>query len=45
MERKFVDRPNWKRVLERRFKLSYVENDDFAGYVSVIYLDKVREII
>ena len=29
--------------MERRFKLSYVENDDFAGYVSVIYLDKVRE--
>ncbi|MGF7056820.1 hypothetical protein [Brassicibacter mesophilus] len=37
MERKFVDRPNWNRILERRFKLSYVENDDFEG-VCISYL-------
>ena len=43
MDRKFVNRPNWKRVLERRFKSTYIENDDFVGYVSVIYIDKVRE--
>jgi hypothetical protein len=43
MERRFVNRPNWTRILERRFKLSYVENDDFAGYISALYMDKVRE--
>lgn len=43
MERKFADRPNWKRMLERRFKLSYVEGNDFSGYVSAIFMDKVRE--
>jgi predicted RNA-binding protein associated with RNAse of E/G family len=43
MERKFVDRPNWKRMLKRRFKLSYIESNDFSGYVSAIFMDKVRE--
>ena len=43
MGRRFINRPNWTRILERRFKLSHVENDDFAGYVSVLYMDKVRE--
>lgn len=29
--------------MERRFKLSYVENDDFAGYISALYMDIIRE--
>jgi predicted RNA-binding protein associated with RNAse of E/G family len=43
MERKLVNRPNWKRIMGKRFKLSYVENSDFTGYVTALYLDKVRE--
>lgn len=41
VERKYADRPDWKRVLKRRFKLEYVKASDFEGYVSAIYIDKV----
>lgn len=41
MKRKFADRSNWRRLVERRFKMSYMENDVFRGYVAAIYLDRV----
>lgn len=43
MKRTFADRPNWTRIIERRFKLTYVEEKEFKGYVSIIYIDKVKE--
>jgi predicted RNA-binding protein associated with RNAse of E/G family len=41
MKRKFADRSNWRRPVERRFKMSYMDNDEFRGYVTAIYLDRV----
>lgn len=43
MKRTFADRPNWRRVIDKRFKLTFIENESFQGYVSFIYIDKVRE--
>jgi uncharacterized protein len=43
VERKFADRPNWSRILKRSFKLVHICNEEFCGYVSAIYIDKVKE--
>lgn len=43
MKRKYATRSDWKRVLEREYKQTYVEDDDFTGYICLILLKKVRE--
>lgn len=43
MKRTFADRPSWTRVIEKRFRLTYIEEKEFEGYLSIIYIDKVRE--
>ena len=42
MKKKYADRATWTRVLKRRDNLSYVENEKFSGYISVIYIEKVK---
>ena len=42
MDRKYADRPDWSRVLKKNFKLDYICNKEFSGYVSAIYIDKVK---
>lgn len=43
MKRKFADKENWIRVLKKRFKLTYIDNEDFKGYISAIYIDEVTD--
>jgi uncharacterized protein len=43
MKRTFADRPNWERVVEKRFKLTYVDDGELDGHLSIIYIDKVKE--
>ncbi|MFL0252390.1 hypothetical protein ACJDT4_18430 [Clostridium neuense] len=43
MKRTFANRPNWTRLINKRFKLKYIEQKEFKGYVSIIYADNVRE--
>jgi len=43
MKKKYADRATWTRVLKRRDKISYVENEKFSGYISVIYVEKVKK--
>ncbi len=43
MKKKYADRATWTRVLKRRDKLSYVKNEKFSGYISVIYVEKVKK--
>lgn len=43
MKRTFADRPNWKRIIKKRFKLTYIEEKEFKGHLSIIYIDKVSE--
>lgn len=43
MKRTFADRSSWTRVIEKRFRLTYIEEKDFKGHISIIYIDKVRE--
>ena len=39
----YANRPNWSRVLSKRFYLEYITDDNFSGFVSVILIDKVKE--
>lgn len=43
MNRKHMDRSDWKRVIKSRYKEEFIDNDNFKGYVSLFYIDKVRE--
>lgn len=43
MKRLFADRPDWKRILERRFYCSFLETPDFTGHITLLCLDKIRE--
>lgn len=43
MKRTYADRPNWTRVLNKRFKLEYIENKEYTGFVSIICIDNVKE--
>lgn len=43
LKRKYGDRSDWKRVLEREYAQSYLETDHFKGYVSLLKIAKVKE--
>lgn len=43
MKRTYADRPNWTRVLEKRFNITHIENKELNGYLSITHIDKVRE--
>jgi predicted RNA-binding protein associated with RNAse of E/G family len=43
MKRKYIDKEDWPRILEKRFKYTYINNEEFNGYVSIVYIDKVKE--
>jgi len=43
MKRTFADRPNWTRIIEKKFKLTYIDEKEFKGHLSIIYILKVRE--
>lgn len=43
MKRKYGDRSNWKRVLEREYAQSYLETDNFKGYLSLLKIAKVKD--
>lgn len=43
MKRIFADRNPWPRILARRFYRTHLETADFAGTVTLLCLDAVRE--
>ncbi|WP_282941345.1 DUF402 domain-containing protein [Paenibacillus sp. RC67] len=43
MKQKIANRPNWTRILKKRYYQHYVSDEVFEGYMSFLYLDQVRE--
>ena len=43
MKRKYADYPNWDRVLEKKYKNIYFDNEDFKGSISLLTAVKVKE--
>ncbi|MFS0674141.1 DUF402 domain-containing protein [Ornithinibacillus sp. 179-J 7C1 HS] len=43
LTRKYGDRSNWTRIVERRYAQQYIDAKDFKGYVTLIDMVKVIE--
>lgn len=43
LKRKYGDRSNWSRILERRYAQDLLDDEDFKGYVTLIDMVKVKE--
>lgn len=43
MKRKYLDRSDWRRILNKSLKITYVKENDFEGYISAFYIHKVRK--
>ncbi|MFJ8063268.1 DUF402 domain-containing protein [Psychrobacillus sp. NPDC096426] len=43
MYRKYGDRSDWKRIIQREYAQSYVETKDFTGYITLLKLNQVTE--
>lgn len=43
MKQKQADRPNWQRIIEKRYFQEYIQDECFEGDVSFLFLDKVRQ--
>lgn len=41
MKRKYANLPNWPRIRHKRFGITYFNDEDFKGYATIVYLDKV----
>ena len=43
MKIKSADRPDWQRVVARRFVVQRIDSPNYRGYVTLLRLDEVRE--
>lgn len=43
MKKKIANRPDWFRILEKRYAQTFLEEERFTGYVSLLTLKKVKE--
>lgn len=43
MKRTFADRSDWRRILEKRFYLTQIDQQGLKGNLSIIHMDKVKE--
>lgn len=43
MKRKYGDRSEWKRIVERKYSQSYMESKEFTGYITLLHLVQVSE--
>jgi uncharacterized protein len=43
MKQKHANRPNWERIIEKRYFQEYICEDNYEGYISYLFLDSVKE--
>jgi predicted RNA-binding protein associated with RNAse of E/G family len=43
MERKYANRPNWSRILEKEYKQTYLNDNIYRGHITFLTLRKVKE--
>lgn len=43
MKRKYADRPNWTRIIEKSYSSIFVDDGGFCGHIAFLLLHKVRE--
>ncbi|MFJ7755282.1 hypothetical protein ACQKGI_01190 [Peribacillus muralis] len=43
LKRKYGNRLEWKRVLERKYAQAYIETKEMKGYITLLHTIKVAE--
>jgi predicted RNA-binding protein associated with RNAse of E/G family len=43
LERKYGDRSNWKRVIKREYTQSFLDTEEFKGYITLLKVHRVSE--
>ncbi|MEI5906893.1 DUF402 domain-containing protein [Bacillus spongiae] len=43
LKRKYGDRSNWKRIIQREYAQKYVETEEFTGYITLLHMIEARE--
>ena len=41
LKRKYANRPNWKRIIDQEYVYTFINNEQFQGYVTLLKLNKV----
>ncbi|WP_343042237.1 DUF402 domain-containing protein [Ornithinibacillus caprae] len=43
MKRKYGDRANWKRIIDRDYSQEYIQSEKFNGYITLLKMNKVKD--
>lgn len=43
IKRKYANHPDWKRIIERDYKQTFLDTTDFQGHVSLLIINKVTD--
>lgn len=43
MKRKYADRPNWSKIIDKSYSNIFIDEENFCGYVAFLSLNKVTE--
>lgn len=43
IKRKFGDRSDWNRILEKDYSQAYIQSDEFQGYITLLTIKKVTD--
>ncbi len=43
MKRLIANRPEWKRILQKRFYCSFLSTPEYTGHVTLLCMDQIRE--
>ena len=43
MKRKYANKGDWDRIMEREFRQKYMDADEYKGYITLIVMKKFRE--
>ena len=43
LKRRFGDRSDWKRIKKRMYVQTYIEKEEFTGYITLLNLIQVTE--
>ncbi|WP_410769505.1 DUF402 domain-containing protein [Fontibacillus sp. BL9] len=43
MKRKYADRPNWSRIIDKSYTSIFIDEQNYYGHVAYLSLNKVRE--
>ena len=43
VNKRFITRDDWSRVLEREFNMMYIDDGQYAGHAGLLKIKKIRE--